>query len=103
MTCRHTTAQRELNVIIRINTGEEDEVTKKRCILPKHTAAHKLQQTQKLLSRYHRHPTQNVIDFNNVFSALVVTQILIEYLLHTSNDSLWYVQAMKKYHFLKQL
>ena len=43
------------------------------------------------------------IDFNNVFSAVIVLQILIKYLLHASYDSLGHVGAMKLYHFLKQL
>ena len=38
---------------------------------------------------------KEVNDFNNVFSALVVPQILIKYLLHASHDSLGHVEAMK--------
>ena len=34
-----------------------------------------------------------VIDFNSVFSAIVLAQILIKYLLHTSHDSLGDVGA----------
>ena len=43
---------------------------------------------------------KKVIDFNSVFSAVVVPQILIKYLLHASHDSLGYVGAMKLCHFL---
>ena len=46
---------------------------------------------------------KKVIDFNNVFSAVVVPQILIKYLLHTSHDLLGHVGATKLYHFLKWL
>ena len=46
---------------------------------------------------------KKVIDFNNVFSAVVVPQILIKYLLHTSHNLLGHVGATKLYHFLKWL
>ena len=40
-----------------------------------------------------------VIDFNDGFSAVVEPQILIKYLLHTSQNSLGHVGAKKLYHF----
>ena len=46
---------------------------------------------------------KRVADFNSIFSAVVVLQILIKYLLHASQDSLGHVGATKLYHFLKQL
>ena len=46
---------------------------------------------------------KKVIDFDNIFSAAVVPQILIKYLLHTSHDLLVHVGVTKLYHFLKQL
>ena len=46
---------------------------------------------------------KKVIDFNNVFLAVVVPQILIKYLLHASQNFLWHVGTMKLYHFLKWL
>ena len=36
------------------------------------------------------------------FSAVVIPQILIKYLLHASHNSLGHVGAMKLYHFLKR-
>ena len=44
-----------------------------------------------------------VVDFNNVFLAVVVPQILIKYPLHASHNSLGHVGAMKLYYILKQL
>ena len=44
-----------------------------------------------------------VINFNSIFSAVVIPQILIKYLLHASYDSLGDVGAMKLYHFLTRL
>ena len=46
---------------------------------------------------------KKVNDFNNTFSAIVVPQILIKYLLHASCDSFRHVGATKLYHFLKRL
>ena len=46
---------------------------------------------------------KKVVDFHSVFSAVVVPQILMKYLLHASHNSLGHVGAMKLYHFLKQL
>ena len=46
---------------------------------------------------------QKGTDFNNVFSAVVVPQTLIKYLLHASHDWLGHVEATKLYHFLKWL
>ena len=46
---------------------------------------------------------KKVIDFNSTFSAIVVPQILIKYLLHASHDSLGHIGATKLYHFLKWL
>ena len=46
-------------------------------------------------------PHKKVVDFNSVFSAVVVPQILIKYLLHASYDSVGHVGATKLYHFLK--
>ena len=46
---------------------------------------------------------KKVIDFNSTFSSVVVPKILIRYLLHTSHDSLGYVEATKLYHFLIRL
>ena len=42
------------------------------------------------------------INFNSTISAVVVPQIHIKYLLHTSHDSLGHIGAMKLYHFLKR-
>ena len=44
---------------------------------------------------------KKVTDFNSTFSAVVVPQIFIKYLLHASHDSVGYVGDMKLYHFLK--
>ena len=46
---------------------------------------------------------KKVINSNCTFSAMVIPQILIKYLLHASHDSLGHVGAMKLYHFLKRL
>ena len=46
---------------------------------------------------------KKVINFISTFSAIVVPQILIKYLLHASHDSLGQVGATKLYHFLKRL
>ena len=46
---------------------------------------------------------KKVVDFNSVFSAVVVPQILIKYLLHASHALLGHVGATKLYHFLKLL
>ena len=43
---------------------------------------------------------KKVVDFNIVFSAVVVTQILIKYVLHASYDLLGHVRATQLYHFL---
>ena len=42
-----------------------------------------------------------VVDFNSVFSAIVISQILIKYLLQASHDSLGHVGATELYHVLK--
>ena len=73
-------------------------------ILQKHIRTYTLQPKQQLFHRCHRHPTyKKVINFNSTFSAAVIPQILIKYLLHTSNDSLGHTGAMKLYHFIKRL
>ena len=41
---------------------------------------------------------KKVIDFNSTFSAVVILQMLIKYLLHASHDSLGHVGATKVYH-----
>ena len=46
---------------------------------------------------------KRVVNFNSVFLAIVVPQILIKYLLYASHDSLGHVGATKLYHFLKWL
>ena len=46
---------------------------------------------------------KKVIYFNSTFSAVVIPQILIKYLLHASHDSLGHFGAMKLYHFNKRL
>ena len=46
---------------------------------------------------------KKVINFNSTFSAVVILQILIKYLLHASHDSLDLIGARKLYHFLKRL
>ena len=46
---------------------------------------------------------EKVINFNSTFSAVVIPQILIKYLLHASYDSLGHIGATKCYHFLKRL
>ena len=46
---------------------------------------------------------EKVINFNSTFSAIVLPQIMIKYLLHVSHDSLGHDGAMKLYHFLKRL
>ena len=46
---------------------------------------------------------KKVVDFKGVFSAIVMPQIIIKYLLHASHDSLGHVSATKLYHFLKWL
>ena len=46
---------------------------------------------------------KKVIDFNNVFSTVVIPQILIKYLLHASHNLLGHVGTTKMYHFLKWL
>ena len=42
---------------------------------------------------------KKVIDFNNVSPAVVVPQILMKYLLHTSHHSIRHLEATKLYHF----
>ena len=44
-----------------------------------------------------------VINFNSIFSAIVVPQILIKYLLYASHDSLGHIGQMKLYHSIKRL
>ena len=44
-----------------------------------------------------------VVDINSAFSAVVIPQILIKYLLHALHDLLGYVGATKLYHFFKWL
>ena len=46
---------------------------------------------------------KKVVNFNSTFSAVVIQQILIKYLLHASHDSLGHVGVMKLYHFIKRL
>ena len=46
---------------------------------------------------------EKVINFNSTFPAVVIQQILIKYLLHSSHDSLGHVGATKLYHFIKRL
>ena len=46
---------------------------------------------------------KKVTDINSIFSAIVIVQILIKYLLHASHDSLGHVGAIKWYHFFKWL
>ena len=46
---------------------------------------------------------KKVIVLNDVFSAVVVPQILMKYLLHAWHDLLGQVGAKKLYHFLKWL
>ena len=46
---------------------------------------------------------KEVNDFNSTFSAKIIQQFLIKYLLHASHDSLGCVGATKSYHFLKRL
>ena len=46
---------------------------------------------------------KKVIDFNSTFSAVVVPQILIKYLLHTSHNFLGHTETMKLHHFIKRL
>ena len=46
---------------------------------------------------------KKVFDLNYVFSAIVIPQILIKYLLHASRNLLGHVGATKLYHFLKWL
>ena len=46
---------------------------------------------------------KKVIYFNSTFSSVVIPQILIKYLLHTSHNSFGHVGARKLYHFLKRL
>ena len=41
------------------------------------------------------HLTQKVIDFNSMFSSVVIPKILIKYPLHTSHDSLDHIGATK--------
>ena len=43
------------------------------------------------------------IYYNSTFSAVVVPQILIKYLLHASHSSLGHTEAIKLYHFIKRL
>ena len=43
------------------------------------------------------------INFNSTFSAVVIPQIIIKYLLHTSHSSLGHTGATKLYHFIKRL
>ena len=42
------------------------------------------------------------VDFNSTFSAVVVPQILIKYLLLASHNSLGHTGATKLYHFIKK-
>ena len=46
---------------------------------------------------------KKVLNFNSTFSAMVIPQILIKYLLHASHDSLGHIGAIKLYHLLKRL
>ena len=46
---------------------------------------------------------QKVINFNSTFSAVVVPQILLKYLLHASHNSIGHTEAMKLYCFIKRL
>ena len=46
---------------------------------------------------------KRIIDFNSTFSAKVIPQILIKYLLHASHNLLGHVGATKLYHFLRLL
>ena len=46
---------------------------------------------------------KKVVDFNSVFSAIVITIILIKYLPHASHNLLGHVGARKLYHILKWL
>ena len=46
---------------------------------------------------------KKVINFSSTFSAMVMPQILIDYLLHASHYSLGHVGATKLYHFLKSI
>ena len=46
---------------------------------------------------------KKVFNFNSTFSAVVVPQILIKYLLHALHNYLGHTGAMKLYHFLKRL
>ena len=46
---------------------------------------------------------KKVVDFNSIFSAVVLPQILKRYLLHASHDSLRHVGTTKLYYFLKWL
>ena len=46
---------------------------------------------------------KKVIDFNSTFSAVVIPQILIKYLLYASHNSLHHTGVMKLYHFIKRL
>ena len=41
---------------------------------------------------------KKVINFNSTFSAVVITQTLIKYLLHASHDLLGHTGATKLYH-----
>ena len=45
---------------------------------------------------------KKVIDFNSMFSSVVIPKILIKYLLHTFHDSLGHVGATKLYNFIKR-
>ena len=46
---------------------------------------------------------KKVINFNSTFSAVVIPQIHIKYLLHDSHNSLGYTGATTLYHFIKRL
>ena len=45
---------------------------------------------------------KKVINFNSIFSAVVIPQMLIKYLLHASHNSLGHTGATKLYHFIKR-
>ena len=45
---------------------------------------------------------KKVIDFNSMFSSVVIPKILIKCLLHTSHHSLYHIGATKLYHFIKK-
>ena len=46
---------------------------------------------------------KKVVEFNSIFLAKGITQILIKYLLHDSHNSLGHVRGTELYHFHKWL